>query len=604
MAPNRCSECAKPISCRDTECPRCGAPTNSPPSAGSESPLEGATLEDANGGEVSKGERRDWTHQGPFGFLRRHWNGEYSLARSYWINTFLITLFAPGLGLLLSPLLSDRPARFSAAAALLVTALGYASWVWAVRGTWVSATKQTAAGRGWGTVAKVMIVLGAFRIVGQLGNQGSALREQWATLLGKQAGPPYRIRLSRDGESIKVTGGMNDGAADALAAALDRAPGVKTVILDSPGGWRREGRLVAAVISQRGLATHVDGHCSSACTLAFLAGKERTLGPQGRLGFHQVRSIGRSDLGRYLDIGKTRSMYESAGLPPDFVEKVVATPSEKMWYPTVAELRAARVITQSDEWNAARVNLTSQLRPELEANLKPAHVPESAFTALLDCEVTSYIQWLNTTDCSYLSDKATTTLEWDEGSKGLPRASRRDDAAAGDRSRVYEAQAPERVVHLRRHVRPDLRRNGRSATSQVADRAENGRLRGAPVRERVESHGMQADGRRSLDERGDVRDGVHPREPGDAGPANDGGPSRLQDSGARPTARLRSAGDSRPRVVSARRKTSSAGTVFTRPASTSSVRRAISPSQARGRRCVCLLDAAAARARGSAPLIC
>jgi hypothetical protein len=205
---------------------------------------------------------------------------------------------------------------------------------------------------------------------------------------------------------------MNDGAADALAAALDRAPGARTVVLDSGGGWLREGRLVAAVISQRGLATYVDGRCSSACTLAFLAGKERTLGPHGRLGFHQVRSIGRSDLGRWLEIGRTRSMYESAGLPTDFVERVAATPPEKMWYPTEAELRAAHVITRSDEWDAARVDLTSQIRPDLEANLKLAQVPAPVFTALLDCEVTSYIQWLNTTDCSYLFDKATTTLEW------------------------------------------------------------------------------------------------------------------------------------------------------------------------------------------------
>ena len=281
-----------------------------------------------------------------------------------------------------------------------------------MRGTWISATKQTAAGRGWGKVARVMIVLGAIRVAGELGNEGGALVEQFSTSLGKQAGPQYRIRPGLDGESIKITGGMNDGAADALAAALDRAPGVKTVILDSAGGWVREGRLVAAVISQRGLGTHVDGKCSSACTLAFLAGKQRTLGPHGRLGFHQVRSIGRSDLGRLLDIGRTRSMYQSAGLPTDFVERVAATPSEKMWYPTVPELRAARVITRSDEWNAARVDLTSQIRADLEANTKSIHVPEPAFKALLDCEVTSYIRWLNRTDCSYLFDQATTTLEW------------------------------------------------------------------------------------------------------------------------------------------------------------------------------------------------
>jgi hypothetical protein len=199
-----------------------------------------------------------------------------------------------------------------------------------------------------------MIILGGLRAAGQLASERSTLGEQWATLLGQQAGPQFRIRVSHDGESIKVTGGMNDGAAEALTVALDRAPGVKTVIFDSGGGWIREGRLVAAVISGRELGTHVDGHCSSACTLAFLAGKERTLGPAGRLGFHQVRSIGRSELWRFLDIDETKSIYQNAGLPSDFVEKVMATPPAKMWYPTVAELRAAHVITRSTEWDAAR----------------------------------------------------------------------------------------------------------------------------------------------------------------------------------------------------------------------------------------------------------
>ena len=400
MALNRCSGCEGRLSYRDTECPWCGAGTNLSP-------------ERAESGESPTVERSGWTHKGPFGFLRRHWNGEYSLARSYWINTLLITLFAPGLGLLLFPLLSEQPARFSAAAALFVTALAYATWFWAVRGTWISATKQTAAGRGWGRVARVIIILGGIRLAGQLASERSALGEQWATLLGKQLGPRCRIRVSPDGESVKVAGGMNDGAAEALTAALDRAPGVKTVIFDSGGGWIREGRLVAAVISERELGTHVDGECSSACTLAFLAGKERTLGPRGRLGFHQVRSVGRSDLGRLLDIDRTKSIYQSAGLPSDFVEKVTATPSDKIWYPTVAELRAAHVITRNTEWDAARADLTPGIRAGLlEADLKLAHIPELVFKSLLDCEVASYIQWLNTTDCAYLYDKATTTLEW------------------------------------------------------------------------------------------------------------------------------------------------------------------------------------------------
>ena len=223
-----------------------------------------------------------------------------------------------------------------------------------MRGTWISATKHTAAGGKWGGAAKGMIILGILRVAGQVANDSGRLGEHWATLLGKQAGPQYAIHLGGDGKSLNITGGMNDGAADALTEALNLAPGVRTVSFDSGGGWIREGRLVAAVISERNLATHVDGECSSACTLAFLAGRERTVGPQGRIGFHQVRSIGRSDDERALDVTQTQSIYRSAGLPSDFVNKVTTTPPDKMWYPTLAELRAANVITGRTEWDAAR----------------------------------------------------------------------------------------------------------------------------------------------------------------------------------------------------------------------------------------------------------
>jgi hypothetical protein len=372
---------------------------------------EPATLEQPSNLTVSAAAPRGRTYRGLFGFLRRHWNGEYSLGRSYWVNTFLVSLFVLGLGLFLSGLVSDRPARFASAAVLFVTALGYAAWVWSVRGTWVSASKRTAAGGNWGLIAKIAIVLGFVRVLGTIGNDGSRLAEHWAILMGKQAGPQYTIHVSRTGKSITVNGGMNDGAADALTQALSLAPGVRIVIFDSGGGWVREGRLVAGVISAHGLDTYVAGRCSSACTLAFLAGKNRMIGPHGKLGFHQVRSVGGSDLARVLDINRTRSMYESAGLPGDFIERIVKTPPDKMWFPTVAELLAAHVITRKTEWDAARADLTREIQASLEGNVKTAHLPETAFKALLDCEVGAYIQWLNTTDCSYLHDKTTQSLE-------------------------------------------------------------------------------------------------------------------------------------------------------------------------------------------------
>jgi hypothetical protein len=275
----------------------------------------------------------------------------------------------------------------------------------------MSATRHTRAGGRWGAIAKVMILLGALRVARQLTNERESLGERLATLFGKQLGPQYTIRVSADGNAIAVAGGMNDGAAAALTAALDRAPGVKTVIFDSAGGWIREGRLVADVISQRGMATHVDVQCNSACTLAFLAGKERTLGPRGRLGFHQVRTLGRLADQQTLDLEETQVIYRNAGLPSNFVDRVMATPPEDIWYPTVTELLAAHAITRRTEWDGARAELTPQVRGGLEAGLRMLHVPDKAFDALLDCEVTELIQWWNTTDCAYLYDPATKSLE-------------------------------------------------------------------------------------------------------------------------------------------------------------------------------------------------
>ena len=264
------------------------------------------------------------------------------------------------MGLLLAPLVADGPARYSSAAVLFVTVLGYCTWVWAIRGTWMSATKHKLAGGTWAGLAKAAIVMGILRTVGGLSEETSGLTEHLNAVLGKQAGSQFTIRVSPDGKSLVIAGGMNDGAAAAMVTALDLAPSITTVTFDSTGGWIREGRLVGDVISRRKLATFVEGECSSACTLAFVSGGERTMGPRARLGFHQVRTVGSSDDERSKDLVETRSLYQKAGLPKDFIDKVVSTPPGKLWCPTMSELRSANVITTTNEWEAARTELTGK----------------------------------------------------------------------------------------------------------------------------------------------------------------------------------------------------------------------------------------------------
>jgi hypothetical protein len=290
------------------------------------------------------------TYSGPFSFFRKHFDGEYSLGRSYWVNTFLIQLFAPLLGVLLLPWLSENfAARYTSSAVLFLTTLGVVAWAWAVSGTWASANKHVGRGgkQGWASAAKAMIVLGVLRMIGEVGGMSENLSQHWKVATGWQLGPDASFQVRADGKSLLLKGGINDGTAESLAKALELAPSVTTVVLQSTGGWVRQGNLIAKIISDRRLNTYVEQECSSACTIAFLAGKERAVEPAARIGFHSFKSIGATNTqAEAADTAAAQEVYMRAGLSPVFITKVVETPHDKMWYPSHEELLTEGVISR------------------------------------------------------------------------------------------------------------------------------------------------------------------------------------------------------------------------------------------------------------------
>lgn len=289
-------------------------------------------------------------YTGPLAFFRRHYNGDYSLARSYWVNTLLVSLFAPVVGIMLLPWLGENfPARYGSTGFLFVTTLGILAWFWAVAGTWASANKHIQRGgkSGWATAAKFMIVLGVLRTFGDVGNMMPTLKEHIRVAGGTQLGPSTKLELRADSRSILLSGGINDGSAEQLDKALQMAPSVTTVVFSSEGGWIREGQMLADVIRKRGLNTYVEGYCASACTIAFLAGRERAAAPTARIGFHASRSVGSTESRPSSEeTAQLRTLYREAGLPDSFVRQVIDTPHEKMWHPSHEVLLSAGVLTR------------------------------------------------------------------------------------------------------------------------------------------------------------------------------------------------------------------------------------------------------------------
>ena len=79
-----------------------------------------------------------------------------------------------------------------------------------------------------------------------------------------------------------------------------------------------------------------------------MAGKERILGTDARLGFHayDFPGLSQDQLKRASDAGK--EYCQSRGVNSAFVDKAFGVSSETLWYPTMQELILNGVVTHID----------------------------------------------------------------------------------------------------------------------------------------------------------------------------------------------------------------------------------------------------------------
>jgi len=169
---------------------------------------------------------------------------------------------------------------------------------------------------------------------------GERLRSSLAVVLGTA----YSYRLTLDGTGLVFDGNVTYGVADHLNQELRRHPTIRRITLNSGGGLTDEATAAAALIEEAQLDTVVDNSCESACVLMFLAGKQRTLSPLGKLGFHRPVALNpRARMGAISSCGE----YARYGVSKEFCEKVDTYSPPAIWYPTPEELAAAHIISAS-----------------------------------------------------------------------------------------------------------------------------------------------------------------------------------------------------------------------------------------------------------------
>jgi hypothetical protein len=275
------------------------------------------------------------------------WRGD----APFWLSIFGFSLLLPWILVFggvswLSSYTMDVTPWASIRAALFVFSIVAVVGIWQLVGTWRATSATKAPNRRWisrwfgRTAALISFALCAFAFMTMPSNVAGYYAEATdADWIGQKG-----HSLTVEDDAIVVSGFMSWGLHDKFVAALAENPDIKTVVLDSPGGHYGVGLRMSRMIRERGLDTLTTDMCGSACTYAFLGGENRMLRRGARLGFHAM--AGNTPIVIERMQGHAADALRAANVPDEFIERIFATPSEDVWYPTVKELRAANVVTE------------------------------------------------------------------------------------------------------------------------------------------------------------------------------------------------------------------------------------------------------------------
>ena len=288
-------------------------------------------------------------------YAGRHWRGEQPIAISFWVNFVLPRVAIICLEWLFLARLVDGV--IATAAYILVADVALLVWqiVGVVRSLEKSQSRIVSLPLVWGVHSSLVVCL-FFTAVSVFLLLQSAFVEpaeeplsaQWE----RERAAKYALELSRDGDAVYLTGTFEHGITKALKALLRQNPKVAGIVLESPGGNTYEGRGVAQTVRNQGLQTYVFAECFSACTLAFIAGVTRTLGPEAKLGFHQY-GLDADYQVPFLDIEDEqetdRAFFEAQGIDKAFLDKIFEASQSDLWIPRKEELLDAGVVHRIED---------------------------------------------------------------------------------------------------------------------------------------------------------------------------------------------------------------------------------------------------------------
>ncbi|NQU56429.1 MAG: hypothetical protein HQ513_04280 [Rhodospirillales bacterium] len=288
-------------------------------------------------------------------YIRSHWQGNQSLAWSFWVNLVAMRIVILYFERFTHPPFLEEPATAIALTFIYFTIFQLIVYPWQIMGLLRACDRYLSEQGSYmfvllaqfamvlSLLGTLIYVLGAFQAL--FANPAAMIinqRKPSPPLLG-----PYTLTLTDEGSRIHLSGDFRLGVTQEMASLLEQHPGVQGIIFSSNGGRVTEGRGVARLIKKGGLDTYVFEICKSACTTAFIAGATRNLGPTGKLGFHQFAMDSKFKT-PYIDHEAEQmidlTFYKQQNIDAAFLQKVFKAPNTGIWFPTLKELLEAGVV--------------------------------------------------------------------------------------------------------------------------------------------------------------------------------------------------------------------------------------------------------------------
>ena len=281
-------------------------------------------------------------------YLRDHWRGRHALSRAFWINFLIPFVLIAMLEPWIRPAATGGSVTEGAVATLYILVAHAVILPWQIVGLWRSSRRHL---RERGDLGIVTFAQAAalIALVAAAGATTTTIQSIFGFGQGKadsaDIGPRYSLAIQTDHRAIVIDGRFDIGLSRDVKALLADRPDIDTVILNSDGGRVFEARGIAKQIVDGKLDTHVADYCRSACTIAFIAGRTRTLGEEGRLGFHSYRLDGVAPFTDPEDEQeKDKDFFLRQGVDKAFVTHAFATPHDDMWQPQAERLLRAGVV--------------------------------------------------------------------------------------------------------------------------------------------------------------------------------------------------------------------------------------------------------------------